>query len=244
MFPTMDPITVFIAEAHILLRQALNKLLAQQEGIQVVGEAAEGLQMLHRLEGLQPHILLLDMELLERGGREALRRIRVRSPRTKIVILADVFDEEIITRALQGGVQGFMLKTALLTELVKAIHSTYAGELWAQRKLLTGVVENLRRRVNELQGFPSERWAAVTEREQEVSIWAAQGMTNKEIATQLGISAKTVKTHLEKVFRKLNVRRRAQLSHCSLSSPPTYPASPLRPPPPKEPNGTCGVVVH
>jgi len=240
----MAPITVFIAEAHILLRQALNKLLAQQEGIQVVGEAVEGLQMLHRLEGLQPHILLLDIELLEMGGREALHHIRVRSPRTKIVILADVFDEEIITRALQGGVQGFVLKTALLTELVKAIHSTYAGELWAQRKLLTGVVGNLRRRVNELQGFPSDRWAAVTEREQEVSIWAVQGMTNKEIATQLGISAKTVKTHLEKVFRKLNVRRGTQLSHCSLPSPPIYPASSLQPPPPKEPNGTCDAVVQ
>jgi two-component system, NarL family, response regulator NreC len=231
MFPTIDPITVFIAEAHILLRQALNELLARQEDIQVVGEAAEGLQMLCRLEALQPHVLLLDMQLPEMGGLEALLRLRVRSPRTKIVILADAFDEEFITRALQGGVQGFMLKTALPTELVKAIHSTHTGELWAQRRLLTRVVENLRRRVDELQGFPSELWEALTDREQEVSSWAAQGMTNEEIATQLGISAKTVKTHLEKVFRKLNIRRRVQLARFPLTSSPTFPASPPRPPP-------------
>ena len=117
----MDPITVFIAEAHILLRQALNELLARQDDMQIVGEAAEGLQMLRRLEALQPHILLLDMQLPEIGGLEVCPSIRVRSPRTKIVLLADVFDEEFITRALQGGVQGSMLKTALPTELVKAM---------------------------------------------------------------------------------------------------------------------------
>jgi len=132
---------------------------------------------------------------------------------------------------LQAGVQGSVLKTALPTELVKAIHCTHAGELWAQRKLLTRVVENLRRRVDELQAFPSELSEALTDREQEVSIWAAQGMTNKEIATQLGISAKTVKTHLEKVFRKLNVRRRVQLARFPLTLPRTFPASPPRPPP-------------
>ena len=229
--PCMDPITVLIAEAHILLRQAVNELLAQQEDFQVVGEVAEDLQMLRRLEALQPHILLLDMQLLEMAGPETLPTIGVRSPGTKIVVLTDIFDAEFMTRALQVGVQGFIQKTALPTELVKAIHSTHVGEIWAQRRLLAQVVENLRRRVDELQGFPSRLWASLTEREQEVSICAAQGMTNKEIATQLGISAKTVKTHVEKVFWKLNVRRRVQLSRFLLSSPPTFLALPQRPPP-------------
>jgi DNA-binding NarL/FixJ family response regulator len=199
--------------------------------MQVIGEATDGRQVLRRVEALQPDILLLDLRMPKLGGVEVFPSIRVRSPRTKIVILADVFDEEFITRALQAGVQGFMLKTVLPTELVKAIHSTHAGELWAQRTLLTRVVENLRRRVDELQRFPSELSETLTHREQEVSIWAAQGMTNKEIATQLGISAKTVQTHLEKVFRKLNVRRRVQLTRFPLTLPRTLPASPPRPPP-------------
>jgi DNA-binding NarL/FixJ family response regulator len=222
----MDPITVFIAEAYHLLRQGLNELLARQEDLQVVGEAADGLQMLSGVEALQPDILLLDMQMPRMSGLAVLPRIHARSPRTKILILADFFEEEFIARALQDGARGYMLKTALPTELVKAIRSTHVGELWAQRKLLARVVENLRRRADELQGFPSELWEVLTEREREVSIRAAQGMTNKEIATQLGISAKTVKSHLEKVFRKLNVRRRTQLSHLPRTSPPRFPGSP------------------
>jgi DNA-binding NarL/FixJ family response regulator len=222
----MDPITVFIAEAYNLLRQALNELLARQEDLQVVGEAADGLQMLSGVEALQPDILLLDMQMPRMSGLAVLPRIHARSPRTKILILADFFEEEFVARALQDGARGYMLKTALPTELVKAIRSTHVGELWAQRKLLTRVVENLLRRADELQGFPPELWEVLTEREREVSIRAAQGMTNKEIATQLGISAKTVKSHLEKVFRKLNVRRRTQLSHLPRTSPPRLPGSP------------------
>jgi two-component system, NarL family, nitrate/nitrite response regulator NarL len=144
MFATMDPITVFIADAHIRLRQGLNGFLAQQEDLQVVGEATDGLQVLSGVEALQPHILLLDVRPPTMGGLEGLPNIGVRSPRTRILILADSFEEEFIMRALQHGVQGCMLKTTLPTEFGKAIRTTHAGELWGQRKLLTRVVENLR----------------------------------------------------------------------------------------------------
>ncbi len=110
---------------------------------------------------------------------------------------------------------GCVLKTALPTELVKVIRAIHGGEFWVPRKLLTQVVENLRHRVDELQGSAWKLRDILSEREQEVVIWAVQGMTNKEIAAQLGISPKTVKTHLQNVFQKLNVRRRAQLSALS-----------------------------
>jgi DNA-binding NarL/FixJ family response regulator len=207
----MDLITVFIAEANVLLRQRLSKCLAEQVDLQLVGDAADGRQVLSGVEALQPHILLLDMRIPERGELELLPKIWAKSGRTKILILAEYFEEEFIARALQHGVHGCVLKTAPPMEVVKAIRISHAGELWAPRRLLTQVVEALRHKVDEMEGSLSEMREALTDREQEVIIYAVQGMTNKQIATQLGISAKTVKTHLQNVFRKLKITRRGQL---------------------------------
>jgi two-component system response regulator DegU len=211
----MDLITVLIADAHAIFRERLSRFLAQQQDIQVIGEATDGRQVLRRVEALQPHILLLDVRMPNMDGLEVLPKIRARSPRTRILLLADYFAEDFIARALQVGVYGCVLKTALPTELVKVICTIHAGELWVPRRLLTQVVDTLRHRVDELQGSAWKLQNILSEREQEVVIWAVQGMTNKEIATQLGISPKTVKTHLQNVFRKLNVRRRVQLSGLS-----------------------------
>jgi two-component system, NarL family, response regulator NreC len=222
----MDLITVFIADVHALLRQRLSRSLAQED-IRVVGEAADGRQVLSGVEALQPHILLLDVRMLKMGGLAGLPKIRAKSPRTKTLFLADFFEEEFIARALQHGAQGCLLKTAPATELVMAVRTTHAGELWVPRRLLTQVVETLRQRVEELQGAPSGMWEVLSDREHEVVMWAVQGMTNTEIATQLGISAKTVKTHLQNVFRKLKISRRGQLLRLRPTSlPPTAVSSP------------------
>jgi DNA-binding NarL/FixJ family response regulator len=211
----MDVITVLIADAHTLLRRTLRRFLAQQQNIRVVGEAANSRQALSRLEALQPHILLLGMRMPKMEGLKVLPRIRAKSPRTKILLVADSFEEDFIASALQDGVHGYVLTTTSPTELAKVICTIHAGEFWVQRKLLTQVVSNLRQRVDELEGSPSKLLDVLSDREHEVVIWAAHGMTNNEIATQLGISAKTVKTHLQNVYRKLNIRRRIQLSALS-----------------------------
>jgi len=223
----MDLITVLIADAHAVLRERLSRFLMQQKDIQVIGEVAHGRQVLNRVETLQPHILLLDLQMPKMGGLEVLPHIRTKSPRTKILIRAEYFEEDFIARGLQDGVHGCVLKSAPPTELVKAIRTIHAGEFWVQRRLLTRVVENLRYRMDELQGSAWKLRDVLSDREQEVVIWAVQGLTNKEIAAQLGISAKTVKTHLQHVFRKLNVRRRVQLSALS----PHLLHSPRRAPP-------------
>jgi DNA-binding NarL/FixJ family response regulator len=226
----MEPITVLIADAHALLRQRLIRSLAQED-IRVVGEAADGRQVLSGVEVLHPHILLLDVRMSKLGGLAGLPKIRAKSPGTKTLFLADFFEEEFIARALQRGAQGCLLKTAPAMELVMAVRTTHTGELWAPRQLLSRVVENFRQRIDELQGPLSRMWEVLTDREQEVVAWAVQGMTNKEIAAQLGVSAKTVKTHLQNVFRKLKVSRRVQLSPLSsylASSAPR--AGPQRPP--------------
>jgi len=208
----MDTITVLIVDAHTGFRGQLSKLLARQEEIQVVGNLGDALQVLGRVKTLQPDVLLLDVEMPTMGGLELLAKIRLKSPKTKICLLADFFEEDFIIRALQHGAQGYLLKTAAPTELFKAIHTTHAGELWAPRKLLTQVLENFGRTVNELQDIPPQIQEILTDREQEVVSWAVQGLTNKEIAAQLGVAEKTVKTHLQNIFRNLKIRRRVQLA--------------------------------
>jgi DNA-binding NarL/FixJ family response regulator len=156
-------------------------------------------------------MLFLDVRMPMMAGPADLPKIRAKSRGTKPLFLPDFFEAELMMRALQQGVHGCVLETALPTELVKAIRTIHAGELWVPRRLLTRVVEDLRHRVDELQASSAALGEALTPREHEVVLWAVRGMTNKEIGAQLCISAKTVKTHLERVYRKLNLKRRGQL---------------------------------
>ena len=212
-----DPIRVLIAGDHALFREGLRLFLAQQEDMQVIGEAADGSQALRMAETLQPDILLLDVQMPKPGGLEILPNIRARSPRTNVLILSGVLEDAFIAEALQQGAMGYLLKTATHADLVKAIRTTHAGELWAQRKVLTQVLEHMRQEIRELRGPPSELRETLTDREREIVNEVMQGMLNKEIATQLGISEKTVKAHLRNIFRKLKISRRAQLFRASLS---------------------------
>lgn len=207
----MQPISVLIADDHALFREGLAALFQRQDDFQVVGEAPNGRQTLVMAEALQPDILLLDIRMPELGGLEVLPKIREKSPKTKVLILSGNLEEEFITQALQQGAKGCLLKTTAFGDLVKAIRATHVGELWAGRKVLTQVLENLLRKVDDLHVPLSTMRETLTDREQEIVQWVVQGMTNKEIASQLGISEKTVKTHLSNIFKKLNVSRRLQL---------------------------------
>ena len=207
----MYQITVLIADDHDLFREGLRMLLAQDRGIMVVGEATDGLKALSLTKSLQPDILLLDVRMPELDGLEALPRIRATCPMTKVLVLSGFPEDEFIARALELGAKGYLLKTLTHKDLLKAIHATHAGELWAERKVLAAVFETM---VHKLRG-PSlcqpDLRQPLTEREQEIVKHVIQGMTNKEVATQLGISDATVKTHMTNIFSKLKVSRRLQL---------------------------------
>src|SRR5262245_17649007 len=211
------PIRVLIASEHALFREGLCLALAQQEDIQVIGEAADGSQTLCRAEALQPDILLLDVQQPQASALEILSPLHARSPRPHVCILAGVLEDVCIAKALQHGAMGYLPKTASQRDLVRAIHAIDAGELWVQRKVLTEVLEYMRQMLRELQGLPIEWQETLTDREREVVTWVMRGRTNKEIAMQLAISEKTVKAHLRNIFPKLKVSRRAQL--CSAPHP-------------------------
>ena len=207
----MQQITVIVADDHALFREGLIMLLSQHNDIKVVGEAADGLQAMGLVEALQPDILLLDIRLPKLSGLEVLAKIRLKSPRTRTLILSGFFEDEHITEAFQHGAKGYLVKVATHQDLVKAIRTTHAGELWAERKVLSQVVDSLLQRMEGLNTPLSALRETLTEREQEVVKWVIQGMMNKEIAAQLGISEKTVKAHLSNIFSKLKVSRRLQL---------------------------------
>ncbi|MBI3779665.1 MAG: response regulator transcription factor [candidate division NC10 bacterium] len=207
----MDRIAVLIVDDHALFREGLVMLLSQETDIHVVGEAADGLQALSLVEILQPDIVLLDVTMPEVGGLEVLHKIRAKCPRTKVLILSGFPEGEFAAEALKRGANGCLSKTLTHKDLVKAIRVTHAGEIWAERRILTEIMENLRQKVHDLHLPLTEMRENLTDREQEVVEWVIQGRTNKEIAAQLGISDKTVKTHLSNVFNKLKVGRRLEL---------------------------------
>jgi len=186
-------------------------LLEREEDLQVVGEATDGKQALSMTEALQPDILLLDIRMPEVNGLDVLPRIRAKSPGTKVLILSGYPEDNFIVEALQLGAKGYLSKTLTRADIVKAIRATHAGELWAERKLLTQTLESLLHRVNNLNEPVPEAVETLTDREREVVKWVIQGMTNKEIGAQLGISDKTVKSHLSNIFGKLKVSRRLEL---------------------------------
>jgi DNA-binding NarL/FixJ family response regulator len=204
-------ITVLIADDDALLRQGLRLFLALQEDIRVVGEVSEGPQALGIAEALSPDILLLGVQMLKASGLQFLFDMRVKSPKAKVLIFSGMPEDSFMLEALQQGAMGYLLKTATQTDLIKAIRSTCAGEIWAQRRVLTQVLEHMRRKISELQEHSVEQGENLTEREREIVHWVMQGMTNKEIAIRLGISEKTVKSHLHSDFGKLKVTRRYQL---------------------------------
>jgi DNA-binding NarL/FixJ family response regulator len=192
------PVRVLIASKHALCREGLCLVLAQQEDMQIIDEAADGTQTLHLAEAQQP----------QAGELAILAHLRARSPRTHILILADLLDEAFIVEVFQHGAMGYLLKTATQHDLIKAMHALYAGELWVQRKVLIAVLEHTNQMRRDLPCLTFEWQETLTDREREAVTVGIRGKTNKAITTQLAISEKTVKAHLRNIFPKLNDEQR------------------------------------
>ncbi len=207
----MSPISVLIADDSTRFREELRMVLAQESAISVVG-AVDGHQASSIAEALRPDILLLAVNRPGQAALDMLPVIRKQSPNTHVLILSEESDDEFIGNALQLGAKGCVSKTVDHKDLVKAVRTIYVGEMWVGRKLLAGVLENLRQKTQEMNQPFSEAQSTLTIREQEIVGWVIQGMTNKQIAARLEISDKTVKAHLSNIFSKLKINRRLQLA--------------------------------
>lgn len=203
-------IQVLIADDHRLFREGLRLILAREEKIAVVGEASEGQKTVELAGRLKPDVALLDITMPLMSGIEVILPIRQISPKTKPLMLTASQDEAKIFSALKAGARGYLSRNTSPCGLIKAIRSVHQGDMWVERKLIARYFEkeadaNSPVRVQEDMAMPP-----FTPREHEILLCLAKGCTNKEIAEALFISEKTVKSHLTKIFRKLNVPGRFQ----------------------------------
>jgi two-component system response regulator NreC len=210
------PIQIVIADDHTLLRESLVDRLQQEPDLEVVGIAATGLETLTVIEVTQPDVLLLDLIMPESDQLTILPQLRGRSPVTKILLLADYFDQELLFPLLWEGAQGYILKSATCSDLVRALRAIAAGEAWIERSVVSYLLAELPRTQEEkLAQQGKGRRELLSARETEVARLVATGFSNKAIANRLSVSQKTVKSHLANIFKKLHINRRLQLAlHC------------------------------
>ena len=194
-------ITVLIADDHPVVRQGLQVLLSVQDDIEVVGEAADGGQALALAAQLDPDVILLDLKLPVMDGIAVLRELRGSGLRTRALVLTSAADRDLVTLAVQAGAAGFLYKDVDPDALVRALRSVHDGNTL----LAPEAAGSLLGTSAAVQGI-----GALTDREREVLGQIADGRSNREIARLLGVSEKTVKTHVSSVLAKLGVADRTQ----------------------------------
>jgi len=196
------PIRILIADDHPIVREGLTAVLETQPDFVIVGAAASGTQAVERAAELQPDVILLDLALPELDGVAALRQIRAADPAAHVIIFTAFDTDERILAAVQAGAQGYLLKGAPREELFQANRVVYSGG-----SLLQPVVAaRLLRQFSGAAALPEQ----LTERELEVLRQLAKGRQNKEIATELWISERTVKFHVSAILAKLAVGNRTE----------------------------------
>jgi len=203
------PIRVVVADDHTLVRGGFRMILEAQPDIEVVGEAANGLDAVALARGEKPDVVLMDVRMPELDGIEATRRVVSAAPENLRVLMLTTFDlDEYVYRAVRAGASGFLLKDVRPAELVHAVRAVHSGDTLLAPAITRRLLEEFVRRPP-----PGERPAALgelTERESEVLGLVARGLSNAEIAQRLFLGETTVKTHVTRVFSKLGLRDRVQ----------------------------------
>ena len=201
-------IRVLIADDHAVVRQGLRTFLELQDEIEVVGEAADGIEALELVQRAEPDVALLDLVMPRLGGLEAIRRIRAVAPGTRVLVLTSFADDDTVLPALRAGAAGYLLKDVQPPELVGAIRAVHAGEALLAPAVATMLVEQLA--AEDADGAAADRGEHLTPRERQVLALLARGRPNKVIARDLGVSERTVKTHVSNILGKLNLTDRTQ----------------------------------
>ncbi|MCW5555679.1 MAG: response regulator transcription factor [Verrucomicrobiae bacterium] len=210
--PASARVRLLIVDDHPIVRKGIRLCLARHPQLEVVGEAGDGREALRRARDLQPDIVLMDIDMPEMSGLAAAEWMHRELPDVKVLILSMHSNTEYVLRIIQSGARGFVLKEAPAEELVRAIGIVHAGEAYfspdVARVALNQFVHHQRQ--------PAEG-ARLTGREVEVLTHIAEGLTNKEIASVLGVGIRTVETHRERMMRKLDIHSVAGLTRYALS---------------------------
>lgn len=205
---TQKNITVMISDDHALMREGLKQLLELEKDIEVVCQAKDGHETIEKVLNYQLDVLLLDINMPNLNGIDALRRIRDLGVDTKVIILTIHDDKEYLLETMKMGADGYVLKDSDANSLIKAIKDVKQGKTYIQPSIATMLKEEIS---SEDEADKSLRKIkSLTNREYEVLSLIAEGLNNKDIAKKLYISEKTVKNHVSSIFKKLEVNDRIQ----------------------------------
>jgi DNA-binding NarL/FixJ family response regulator len=197
--------TVFVVDDHPVLREGLRMLLESSMGVRVIGGAPSVRAALADVQRLAPDVVLLDLDLGDEDGLQALPRIVAAAPRTRVLIFTALRDRVRDEAALRAGARGLVLKDVPPDTLVQAITTVAAGDLWFDPRVLAAL------RGGGAAPMGDAKLASLTAREREIVALVAEGLRNEEVGRRLGISEKTVRNHLTLVFDKLGVSGRLEL---------------------------------
>jgi len=204
----MSNISVLLAEDHVITRQGIRRLLEDEKGLTVIGEAGDGEEAVQMVTEMKPDVVIMDIAMPKLNGIEATRQIKLIHPRTGVLILSAYDDDEYVFALLKAGAAGYLLKNVSGDELSRAIRAVYKGELVLD-PIIAWKVVNYFRLPGKVRGLerPSEH---LSNRETDIIKLAARGMTNKDIADELHLSNRTVEGHLTTIFNKLGVGSRTE----------------------------------
>jgi DNA-binding NarL/FixJ family response regulator len=197
-----EPIRVVLVDDHTILREGINALLSREPDIEVVGEAANGLEALEQVARLEPHVVIMDLVMPHMNGLEATRQIRERHATVRVLILSMYDDDEYVREIIQAGASGYVLKRVATDDLVRAVREVHKGSSFLYPPIAAKLIDYVR----------SGEWGPagaddrpLTPRETEVLRLIAEGNSNPAIAETLGVSKKTVESHRASIMRKLDL---------------------------------------
>jgi len=204
---------VLVADDHPVVRKGLQMCLSKHDRLRIVGEATTGEEAIDKALGLGPDVILMDISMPRMSGLAATQMLRQKAPHIKVLVLSVHNNREYIFRIIQAGAHGYVSKEASPDELLKAIVSVHTGDTFFSPEVAQAALHQLVQN-----GGKKEPFSQLTAREREVLVLIAEGQSNKEIASKLGIGVRTIETHRERIMRRLDIHSVAGLTKFAIAN--------------------------
>lgn len=205
-------IRILVADDHPVVRKGITACLAKQVTVEIIGEAADGREAVRKARELKPDLILMDINMPHMSGLAVTELLSREMPGIKVLVLSAQGSTDCVVRIIQSGARGYVLKDAPTEELVRAIETVHGGQAYFSADVARVALNQFVRGQSEAASTPQ-----LTNREREVLAQIADGLSNKEIASQLGVGVRTVETHRERIMRKLDIHNVAGLTKFAIA---------------------------